>query len=38
VVLQDVFPADTIFNNITLNNQDYKEDVLAAAKEISATS
>jgi ABC-type multidrug transport system fused ATPase/permease subunit len=35
VVLQDVFLfADTIFNNITLNNPDYKEDVLAAAKEM----
>jgi ABC-type multidrug transport system fused ATPase/permease subunit len=36
VVLQDVFLfADTIFNNITLNNpQITREDVLAAAKEI----
>jgi ATP-binding cassette subfamily B multidrug efflux pump len=36
VVLQDVFLfADTIFNNITLNNPEItREDVLAAAKEI----
>ena len=36
VVLQDVFLfADTIFNNITLNNQNIsREDVLAAAKKI----
>jgi ABC-type multidrug transport system fused ATPase/permease subunit len=35
VVLQDVFLfADTIFNNITLNNSTItREDVLAAAKE-----
>jgi ABC-type multidrug transport system fused ATPase/permease subunit len=38
VVLQDVFLfADTIFNNITLNNSTItREDVLAAAKELVA--
>jgi subfamily B ATP-binding cassette protein MsbA len=33
VVLQDVFLLNTIFNNITLNNEISREQVLAAAKK-----